>query len=152
MPDQPIDKVLFRRRDIIGLHEYPSANVEDAILVRGHHPRHWSGTAFRWFFGIILALAILAGGLVAALETGAADGLIRDRAQLALAQAVGPDSRAGTSSALGSWGASQPAKIALAKNRMTRMSPVSPCQLVRKLRSFSRRSRAADSRISASPT
>src|SRR6056297_808593 len=38
--------------------------------------------------------------------------------------------------------------MALAKNRMTRISPVTPCQLVRNRRSFSRRSRAADSRLS----
>jgi len=99
MPDQPIDKVLFKRRDIIGLHEYPSANVEDAILVRGHHPRHWGATALRWIGGIFLFVLLLFGGLVGALETGAIDGFIRDRAQMALAQAVGPDSRAELSSA-----------------------------------------------------
>ena len=99
MPDQPIDKVLFKRRDIIGLHEYPSANGEDSILVRGHHPRHWSGTAMRWIAGVFVLLAVLAGGLVAALETGVADGFIRDRAQAALAQAVGPDKRAELTSA-----------------------------------------------------
>jgi len=99
MPDQPVDKVLFKRRDIIGLHEYPSANAEDQILVRGHHPRHWSGTAVRWLFGFLGLLIVLAGGVVIALETGAADGFIRERAQVALAQAVGPDNRSELSSA-----------------------------------------------------
>ncbi|MEM5472564.1 DUF3971 domain-containing protein [Hoeflea sp. AS60] len=99
MPDKPIDKVLFKRRDIIGLHEYPSANAEDTILVRGHHPRHWSGSAMRWMLGTVLLLALLAGGLLAALETGIADGFIRDRARMALAQAVGPERRAELSSA-----------------------------------------------------
>src|SRR6056297_3824389 len=42
--------------------------------------------------------------------------------------------------------------MALAKNKVTRISPVNPCQLVRNMRSFARRSRAADSRISASAT
>src|SRR6056297_2362692 len=42
--------------------------------------------------------------------------------------------------------------MALAKKIVTRISPISPCQLVRNMRSFSRRSRAADSRISASVT
>lgn len=99
MPDQPIDKVLFKRRDVIGLHEYPSANVEDAILVRGHHPRHWCVSTFRWLGGVLLFVAVLFAALVGALETGAIDGFIRDRAQVALAQAVGPDSRAELSSA-----------------------------------------------------
>ncbi|MCO6407989.1 DUF3971 domain-containing protein [Hoeflea alexandrii] len=99
MPDKPIDKVLFKRRDITGLHEYPSAQCKDAILVRGHHPRHWSGTTLRWVFGLVLLLAVLAGGLLAALETGVADGFIRDRAQMALARAVGPDNRAELQSA-----------------------------------------------------
>lgn len=99
MPDQPIDKVLFKKRDIIGLHKYPSANADDPILVRGHHPRHWSGTAIRWMLGVAIFLVILAGGLLAALETGVADGFIRGRAQMALAQAVGPENRAELSSA-----------------------------------------------------
>lgn len=99
MPDQPIDKVLFKRRDIIGLHKYPSANVEDAILVRGHHPRPWSAIALRWIGGVFLLALLLFAGLLAALETGAIDGFIRDRAQVALAQAVGPGSRAELSSA-----------------------------------------------------
>lgn len=99
MPDQPIDKVLFKRRDIIGLHEYPSAIGADSILVRGHYPRHWSSTLMRWIAGVLLLLAVLAGGLVAALESGFADGFIRDRAQAALAQAVGADKRAELTSA-----------------------------------------------------
>lgn len=99
MPDQPVDKVLFKRRDIIGLHEYPSANAEDQILVRGHHPRHWSGTVSRWFFGLFGLLIMLAGAFVIAVETGVADGFIRERAQMALAQAVGPDNRSEMGSA-----------------------------------------------------
>ena len=99
MPDQPIDKVLFKKRDIIGLHEYPSANVEDSILVRGHHPRHWSGTTLRWMVGIVVFVAVVFGAALAALEVGVVDGIIRDRAQAALAQAVGPQSRAELSSA-----------------------------------------------------
>jgi len=99
MPDQPIDKVLFKKRDITRLHEYPSANAEDTILVCGHHPRHWSGTAVRWIAGVMLFVVVLAGGLLLALESGVVDGFIRDRAQIALAQAVGPDSRAELSSA-----------------------------------------------------
>ncbi|MGJ8570795.1 MAG: YhdP family protein [Hoeflea sp.] len=99
MPDQPIDKVLFKKRDITGLHEYPSANAEDSILVRGHHPRHWLGTTLRWIVGVFVFVAVLFGALIAALETGVIDGLIRDRAHLALSQAVGPDSRVELSSA-----------------------------------------------------
>ena len=53
----------------------------------------------RWIAGVVVFLAVLVGGLMAALETGIADGFIRDRAQWVLAQAVGQESRAELSSA-----------------------------------------------------
>lgn len=99
MPNQPIDKVHFKKRDIAALHDMPSANSVDQILVRGHHPRHWAGSTARWVIGLFLLLAIVAGGLFAALQTGIIDGFIRDRAQIALGLAVGPDNRAQLSSA-----------------------------------------------------
>lgn len=99
MPDQPIDKVYFRKRDIVALHELPSATGENQILVRGHHPRRWPAKMLRWVLGPLLVLALVAGGLLAALEAGLADGFVRDRAQQALAQAVGPENRAKLSSA-----------------------------------------------------
>ena len=99
MPDQPTDKVHFRKRDIVALHEYPSATAEGQMLVRGHHPRRWHGSMLRWVLGSFLVLALVAGGLLAALEAGIADGFVRERAQRALAQAVGPANRAELSSA-----------------------------------------------------
>ena len=99
MQDQETDKVHFRKRDIIALHELPSATAEDQILVRGHHPRRWPVSILRWVFSTFLILALLAGGVLAALEAGVADGFVRDRAQHALAQAVGPENRAELSSA-----------------------------------------------------
>jgi len=99
MPDHPIDKVLFKKRDIIGLHKFPSANADDQILVRGYHPGHWSGSVVKWIISLCLLLVVLGAVLVGGLETGVADGFIRDRAQKVLAQAVGPDSRAELSSA-----------------------------------------------------
>jgi len=100
MPDQPTDKVQFRKRDIVALHEYPSATAEGQILVRGHHPRRWHVSMLRWVLGSLLVLALMSGGLLAALEAGMADGFVRDRAQRALAQAVGPANRAELSSAV----------------------------------------------------
>ena len=99
MPDHPIDKVHFRKRDIVALHELPSATADDQILVRGHHRRRWPGSALRWLFVSVLLLALLAGAGLALLEAGVADGFVRTRAQIALAQAVGPDNRAELSSA-----------------------------------------------------
>ncbi|MCY0095352.1 DUF3971 domain-containing protein [Hoeflea ulvae] len=99
MPDQPIDKVQFKKRDIVSLHELPSANVDGSILVRGHHPRKWRHSAMRWTLGTVLVLALMIGGLLAALEAGVVDGFIRDRARMALAQAVGPDNHAELTSA-----------------------------------------------------
>ena len=99
MADHPIDKVHFRKRDIVALNELPSATAGDQILVRGHHPRRWHVSALRWVVGTVLVLALLAGSLLAALEAGIADEFVRDRAQRALAQAVGPENRARLSSA-----------------------------------------------------
>ncbi|MDP2119121.1 MAG: DUF3971 domain-containing protein [Hoeflea sp.] len=99
MADQETDKVHFRKRDIVALNELPSATSEDQILVRGYHPRRWSVSVLRWTLGILLVLALAVGGGLAALEAGFADGFVRDRAQRALAQAVGPDNRAELSSA-----------------------------------------------------
>ncbi|MBC7282271.1 DUF3971 domain-containing protein [Hoeflea sp.] len=79
---------------MVALHELPSATVQDQILVRGHHPRRWHVSMLRWVIGSVLALALVAGGLLAALESGISDGFVRDRAQRALAQAVGPENRA----------------------------------------------------------
>ncbi|KJS20257.1 MAG: hypothetical protein VR78_01965 [Hoeflea sp. BRH_c9] len=100
MPDQPIDKVHFNKRDIVPLHELPSlANADDQILVRGHHPRHWAYATMGWALGIVIVLALVVGGLLGALEAGLADGFIRDRARGALAQAVRPENRAELQSA-----------------------------------------------------
>lgn len=100
MPDQPIDKVHFNKRDIVPLHELPSlANADDQILVRGHHPRHWAYATMGWVLGTVIVLALVVGGLLGALEAGLADGFIRDRARSALAQAVGPENRAELQSA-----------------------------------------------------
>ena len=98
MPDRKIDKVRFRKRDIIALHDLPSANPDKQILVRGHHPRHWTGSALRWVLGVALVLVLAVGGLLAALEAGVVDGFVRDRARIALAQAVGDENRSELSS------------------------------------------------------
>ncbi|OCW58707.1 DUF3971 domain-containing protein [Hoeflea olei] len=99
MPENRIDKVQFRKRDIVALHELPSAQGEDLIVVRGHHPRRWTGRLMRWVAVPVLGLALLAAVLFLLLEAGVVDGLVRSRAEHALAQAVGPGYRAELSSA-----------------------------------------------------
>lgn len=99
MPEHPIDKVQFKKRDIVSLHELPSANVDDSILVRGHHPRRWGYVVVGWLLGPVLVIALIIAGLLGALEAGLADGFIRDRARAALAQAIGPENRAELTSA-----------------------------------------------------
>ena len=99
MPDHPIDKVSFRKRDIVALDALPSAMADDSIVVRGHHPRGKGRLALIWGLGLAVFLGLAGFGLLASLEAGVADGFIRDRARTALAQAVGPDNRAELSSA-----------------------------------------------------
>lgn len=99
MPNQPIDKVRFKKRDIVALHDLPSAKADDPIVVRGHHPRGLRRSAFRWLLGAVVLLLLAGGGFLVSLEAGLVDGFIRDRARSALAQAVGPDNLAELTSA-----------------------------------------------------
>lgn len=99
MPDQHVSKVRFKKRDIAALHDMPSATADDRVVLRSPARRRTGSLLFGWSIGVVLVLALLIAALAAALEAGFADGLIRDRAQAALAQAVGPDNRADLTSA-----------------------------------------------------
>ncbi len=83
-------KVNFSRKDFVPLHELPSAQTEDPIIV--HCPPLRTRT---WRFGktivIFLMLVIVAiGSAIFAIEGGVVDATLTSRAQTALNNAIGP--------------------------------------------------------------
>ncbi len=92
MANTPHQKVSFNKRDIVALHELPSAQSEDPIIVNAHRGGRRNGWVRAHakavaFLGILLLGAI--ASLVIVLERGLADGLIESRARIALSQALG---------------------------------------------------------------
>nr|WP_325265150.1 DUF3971 domain-containing protein [uncultured Rhizobium sp.] len=84
------EKVSFNRKDMVPLHELPSAQAEDPIIV--HCPPRRSrmrrvGKTFLLFTMLILAAA---GTAIVAIESGVVDGALTARAQSALNNAIGP--------------------------------------------------------------
>lgn len=84
------EKVSFRRKDLIPLHEMPSAQTHDPMIV--HCPvrtsRWRSFVKFCSIFVLLVAAAVASGFF--AIETGAIDGALNSRAQSALNSAIGP--------------------------------------------------------------
>ncbi|SFB38585.1 AsmA-like C-terminal region [Rhizobium sp. NFR07] len=84
------EKINFSRKDIVPLHDLPSAQIEDPIIV--HCPPHRTKT---WRFGktvVLFAMLVLVaiGSAVFAIEGGIVDGTLTTRAQAALNNAIGP--------------------------------------------------------------
>lgn len=93
MPETPIEEVWFDKRDIVSLHELPSAQAHDPIIVQAHHGRPGGGHFKRLTVLVIVLAALVAmllGGMLVVIERGWTDQLIFDRAKIALAKAVGP--------------------------------------------------------------
>lgn len=84
------ERVNFSRRDIVPLHEMPSAKVEDPIIVHCPPPP----VRFKRFGRICMLFVMLViaaiGSVFVAIETGAVDGTLSARAQSALNDAIGP--------------------------------------------------------------
>lgn len=99
MPEHPVSRVRFAKRDIAALHDMPSSTADDRIVLRGHSAWSRGRKLFLWIIALLLVPGLILAGLVVALEAGVADGEIRDRARIALAKAVGPANRADLGSA-----------------------------------------------------
>ncbi|MGK9050882.1 hypothetical protein [Neorhizobium petrolearium] len=84
------ERVSFSRKDIVPLHELPSAKTEDPIIVHCPPPRsrvkRFGKTVVLFVMLVILAI----GSAVFAIESGVADGTLSARAQSALNDAIGP--------------------------------------------------------------
>lgn len=84
------EKVKFGRRDIIALHDLPSAQAEDPIIVHCPAPRSMV-RAFVKIFAALFVLAFLSiGGIILSVETGSIDATLSSQAQQALEKALGP--------------------------------------------------------------
>lgn len=83
------EKVNFSKRDIVPLHDLPSAQAEDPIIVHCPPPR----SMLRAFTKVFVALFILAflsiGGIILSVETGSVDNALSSQAQQALERALG---------------------------------------------------------------
>jgi hypothetical protein len=84
------EKVVFRKEDIVPLHELPSAQAHDPILLHATDRPSRTGLACR-IVGVFVALVLFAGVIVVGIvETGLADGALNARAVSALNRALGP--------------------------------------------------------------
>ncbi|MCF3639023.1 hypothetical protein LXM94_03470, partial [Rhizobium sp. TRM95111] len=85
------EKVVFRRRDIVCMHELPSAQAYEPIVLHATDGPGFFGVCWRIAAGCV-ALAVMLGLLVfAVIEGGLADASLNSRAIEALNRAVGPD-------------------------------------------------------------
>ena len=87
------EKVIFRKRDIVPLHELPSAQAHEPIVLHAVEASR-TGLACR-FVAAAVALVLFLGALVVGLvEMGLFDSTLNARAVAALNQALGPRYRA----------------------------------------------------------
>lgn len=85
------EKVRFSRKDIVSLHELPSAQVDDPIIVQCPPPqRRRARRLTRFCVSFLLFLTVAFGLVLAAIETGTIDGALERQAQSALNGAIGP--------------------------------------------------------------
>lgn len=84
------EKVSFRRKDLIPLHELPSAQAHDPLIV--HCPPHRSRVRSVLSLCVVFLMLVVAaiGSVFFAIESGSIDGALNSRAQSALNDAIGP--------------------------------------------------------------
>ncbi|TWF49665.1 DUF3971 domain-containing protein [Neorhizobium alkalisoli] len=85
------ERLRFSRKDIVPLHDLPSAQVEDPIIVHCPPPRRSRSRRIGKTCVLFLMLVLAAiGSAVVAIEGGIVDGALSTRAQSALNAAIGP--------------------------------------------------------------
>ncbi|SIR00387.1 AsmA-like C-terminal region [Rhizobium sp. RU35A] len=88
------EKVTFRQKDLVALHELPSAQAHDPLIVHCPAPSTRAGTIMRFFLIFLAICGLAAGAGFFAIETGTIDSTLNARAQSALNDAIGPRYRA----------------------------------------------------------
>jgi hypothetical protein len=93
------EKVSFNKRDIVPLHELPSAQAEDPIIVHCPAPRSMVRAFLKVFTALIILAFLSIGGIILSVETGAVDNALSTQAGQALERAIGPryEARIGSS-------------------------------------------------------
>ncbi len=88
------EKISFRKQDIVPLHRFPSAQVEDPVIVHCPKQRSLFGRLAVALVGLTVALCVAATALVLSVENGLFDTPLNERARAALNEAIGPGLRA----------------------------------------------------------
>ena len=88
------EKVTFRKKDIVALHNLPSAQVQDPLIVHCPPPRsRMRGTA-KATGGFCAVILLILAAIVFTIESGIIDAPLSQQAQSALNSALGPRYRA----------------------------------------------------------
>lgn len=82
------EKVVFRKEDVVALHELPSAQAIDPIVL--HATRSRTGIVCRVLAALVAVVVLFGGLLVGLVETGFLDRPLNARAVAALNTALGP--------------------------------------------------------------
>ncbi|QRM55613.1 DUF3971 domain-containing protein [Sinorhizobium sp. BG8] len=88
------EKVVFKKTDIVCLHELPSAQAEDPMVLKSTSGPSKTGLACKVIAWVTASAVVLVGLIAAAVESGIADGPLNAQAVAALNRALGPDYRA----------------------------------------------------------
>ena len=87
------ERVVFRKKDIVCLHELPSAQAHDPIVLHAVEASR-TGIAFRVVAATVALVLFIGAVLIGLVETGIFDSTLNARAVAALNQALGPRYRA----------------------------------------------------------
>src|SRR3546814_164942 len=84
------EKISFSRKEITPLHDLPSAQTADPIIVHCPLPRSQMRRAGRTMALFLMLVIVAAGSVFFAIEGGAVDSMLSARASEALNNAIGP--------------------------------------------------------------
>ncbi len=88
------EKVRFRKKDIVALHDLPSARTEDPLIVHCPPMRSRMRRTASWAGGCIGVLIFIIAAIIFTVESGIFDEPLSRQAQSALNSAIGPRYRA----------------------------------------------------------
>lgn len=84
------EKVVFRRKDVVDLHNLPSAQAHDPMIVHCPPARSRASGVFRYVVLFLFLVFLAFASIFIAVETGTIDSTLQARAQSALSGAIGP--------------------------------------------------------------